>query len=76
MERSPKELADAITEQAEKICNSALTDWQKIDALNTFVITKASYHLSATTLVCRSWSDELCARMQLDCSVFATRGVE
>ena len=54
MERSPKELADTIIKQAEEICNSALTDWQKLDALNTFVMTKASYHLSAS-IVDRCW---------------------
>ena len=32
-----------MVKDAEAICSSALTDWQKLDALNTFVLTKASY---------------------------------
>lgn len=34
--------------ETQAVCTSLLADWQKIDALNTFVLTKASYHLSIT----------------------------
>ena len=37
---------------AGKIASSGLTDWQKIDALNTFVVTKASYQFSEENARC------------------------
>ena len=36
-------LAKEMTDMAGKITSSGFTDWQMIDALNTFVVTKASY---------------------------------
>ena len=62
-ERCPKELAEAIVKEADTICTSALTDWQKLDALNTFVLTKASYHLNAAT-VDRTWCQQVDARVR------------
>lgn len=49
--------------EADTICSSALTDWQKVDALNTFVLTKASYHLSTAT-VDRTWCQQVDARVR------------
>ena len=62
-ERSPTALAEAMLSDAESICKSALADWQKVDALNVFVLTKASYHLSAAT-VDRTWCQKLDARIR------------
>ena len=45
----------------EKI--SKLTDWQKIDALNTFVVTKANYHLNAT-IVDQTWAASTDAKIR------------
>ena len=36
-----------LVEETTSICNSLLIDWQKIDAINTFVISKSTYHLRA-----------------------------
>ena len=49
-ESSPKALAEDSVMETEVICNSALADWQKVDALNTFILTRASYLLSASTI--------------------------
>ena len=38
-------LANEMAEMAGKIASSGLTDWQKVDGLNTLVVTKASYQL-------------------------------
>ena len=48
-------LEQTIIAEAQKILSSALTDWQKIEALNTFVLTKAQYRLRAD-LVARKWA--------------------
>ena len=40
-------LRQTLVEETTSICNSLLTDWQKIDAINTFVISKSTYHLRA-----------------------------
>ena len=58
VKRSPVKMKDTITKEAETICNSALTDWQKLDALNTFVMTKVFYHLNAS-IVDRSWCQQV-----------------
>ena len=44
------DLAQSMSNAAERICSSALTDWQKTDAINTFVIPKACYHLDSAML--------------------------
>ena len=52
-----------MVKDAEAICSSALMDWQKLDALNTFVLTKASYQLSAFT-VDRTWCQRVDAQVR------------
>lgn len=48
------DLKSSILADATAICSSVLTDWQKIDAINTFVISKLQYYLRAA-LPSRSW---------------------
>ena len=43
-------LEEEILAAAGKIFDSPLSDWQKIEAVNSFVITKANYHFNAATL--------------------------
>ena len=62
-EGSPTELEENILKATEAVCTSLLTDWQKVDALNTFVLTKASYYLSAT-MVDRSWCQKIDASIR------------
>ena len=62
-DRSPKELTDVMVKEAGAICNSLLTDWQKIDALNTFVLTKAQYRLDASS-VNRTWCQQVDAAIR------------
>ena len=38
-----------IIKDASAICNSLLTDWQKVEAVNTFVISQATYYLQAVS---------------------------
>jgi len=45
-------------ELAEKILQSRLTEWQKIDALNTFAISKFDHFLHST-VANSSWADKL-----------------
>ena len=40
-------LRQTLVNETSAICSSLLTDWQKIDAINTFVISKATYYLRA-----------------------------
>ena len=61
--RSMDELETSIVSDAEKILNSALTDWQKIDAINTFVLTKASYFL-CTYVLNRTWATKIDAKIR------------
>lgn len=42
-------LKSTLLKEAELIANSLLTDWQKIEAINIFVLSKANYHLRAST---------------------------
>ena len=58
-----KDLAQEMFDTTEQILNSKLTDWQKIDALNTFVITKASYYLNAT-IVDQTWAASTDAKIR------------
>jgi len=45
-------------EIVEKILASRLTEWQKIDAINLFALSKTNYVLN-TSLVNRSWAAKL-----------------
>ena len=55
-ERLPtqKDLEDKIVRNVEKIMDSALTDWQKIEAVNVFVLSGLEYYLNAS-IPNRSW---------------------
>ncbi len=44
---SLSEIEKSMLSDAKSICASLLTDWQKIDAINCFVISQATYHLHA-----------------------------
>ncbi len=44
---SLKDLKISIISDTKSVCSSRLTDWQKVDAINTFIISCASYHLRA-----------------------------
>ena len=48
---------------AGKIASSGLTDWQKIDALNTFVVTKASYQFD-TAILDQTWATKVDAQLR------------
>jgi len=48
-------LTSSVVELAEKILASHLTEWQKVDAINLFAISKTNYVLH-TSLVNRSWT--------------------
>ena len=48
-------LHDAIIATVEKILASRLTDWQKVDAVNTFALSKATFLLSTSALN-RTWA--------------------
>ena len=47
-----------VVETVERIVKSKLTDWQKVDAFNTFAVSKLMYHLNSTCLN-RSWVAKL-----------------
>jgi hypothetical protein len=47
-----------IEATVDKILRSLLTDWQKVDAINTFAISKLTYHLNSSCLN-RSWATKL-----------------
>ena len=47
---SPNGLGEELLKDVDTISNSLLTDWQKIEAINMFVLSKASYHLNAASL--------------------------
>ena len=57
------DLAQSMSNAAEKICSSALTDWQKTDAVNTFVIPKACYHLDSAMLNI-TWASRVDAKLR------------
>ena len=45
------DLSKTILAEAELIAKSLLADWQKVEAINIFVLAKAQYHLLASTLL-------------------------
>ena len=65
--RARKGIIDGLEEEmlvaAGKILDSPLSDWQKIEAVNSFVITKANYHLNAATLD-QSWAMKVDAKIR------------
>ena len=65
--RERKGVVDGLEEEilaaAGKIFDSPLSDWQKIEAVNSFVITKANYHFNAATLD-QSWAIKLDAKIR------------
>ena len=56
-------LANEMAEMAGKIASSGLTDWQKIDALNTFVLTKATYQFD-TAVIDQTWATKVDAKLK------------
>ena len=48
---------------AGKIASSGLTDWQKINALNTFVLTKATYQFD-TAVIDQTWATKVDAKLK------------
>ena len=56
-------LAKQMSDMAGKITSSGLTDWQKIDAMNTFLITKASYHFD-TAIIDQTWATKVNAQLR------------
>ena len=56
-------LAKQMSDMAGKITSSGLTDWQKIDALNTFVVTKASYQFD-TAIIDQTWATKVDAQLR------------
>ncbi len=60
--RSRKGTVDPLMKDVEatvdKILQSQLTDWQKVDAINTFAMSKLTYHLNSSCLN-RSWATKL-----------------
>ena len=66
---SPNGLGEELLKDVDTISNSLLTDWQKVEAINMFVLSKASYHLNATSLD-KTWvtkTDAAIRRMQFSC---------
>ena len=61
--RSLNTLGQAIIKDVERICKSNLTDWQKIDAVNTFIITKADFALQMS-LINQKWCKEIDAKIR------------
>ena len=51
-------IMSSILETVDKIVSSRLTDWQKVDAINTFAMSKLTYHLNSSCLN-RSWTTQL-----------------
>ena len=52
------ELKQEIISDSELIGNSLLAPWQKVEAINMFVISKAQYHLRASTPF-RTWAQSI-----------------
>ena len=52
--RNLKDLQKKIVDEAEKVCKSDLFDWQKVEAINAFVLTKAGFPLRVS-LVNQTW---------------------
>ena len=51
-------LQTEILSTVDSILSSYLTDWQKMDAINLFALSKATYQLS-TSLLNRTWAAKL-----------------
>lgn len=58
-----KGLEESLTLDASKILDSGLTEWQKIDAISTFLLTKANYNLNASVLD-RTWATRIDAKIR------------
>ena len=52
-----------VEETMERIVESKLTDWQRVDAINTFAMSKLTYHLNSSCLN-RSWAAKLDATIR------------
>ena len=79
VERQPSlvSLQEEMTHDAKIILESPLTEWQKVDALNTFVISKVTYQLGAT-IVNRTWpakTDSLVRKLLKRAMRFPTRTI-
>ena len=61
--KSLKVLGQKMVEDVKKICKSDLTDWQKIDAINTFVLTRANFPLRVS-LVNQTWCRDIDAKVR------------
>ena len=53
-----EDLQNKLINQSKAICASQLTDWQKVDAINNFVISQSRYYLHAAK-PCRTWAKNL-----------------
>ena len=59
--QSLEDLKRRITLQVEVVCESLLTDWKKVDAINTFIISQTTYYLrAACQMGYWSWFHHLC----------------
>ena len=56
--QSLENLKRRIVLQVEAVCGSLLTDWQKVDAINTFIISQTTYYLRAACPVIK-WVTDL-----------------
>ena len=56
-------LQEEVLSIVGKILGSRLTDWQKLDAINTFALSKMTYQLSAAMLN-RGWAEKLDAEVR------------
>ena len=56
--QSLDQLKTLVISQVKAICASLLTDWQKIDMINTFVVSQVTYYLRAA-LPCKGWTQDL-----------------
>ena len=61
--QSLADLAESITTDAEKVGSSALAEWQKIDAIRTFILPRVS-HLLESSLVPITWATKLDATIR------------
>ena len=59
---SMNDLSNSMLADAKNIMESPLTDWQKVDALNTFILTKPSYFMNAAVLD-GGWVNKIDARL-------------
>ena len=56
-------LSQSMLKAADKILSSGLADWQKLDAINVFVISKASYYLNSSILNV-TWASKMDASLR------------